>query len=77
MGVDFPEPEERTGKDGHESDDESDVDEVEDIPLVEVDVSGLTPLSPEVISKQVRGRLSIPISVYRRREERRESACAN
>jgi hypothetical protein len=46
-----PDPEER---DVHESGDESDDDENEEIPQVDVDVTKLTPLSPEVISKQVR-----------------------
>ena len=41
----------------HHSDEESDVEEEEEeeeIPTVEVDVTRLTALSPEVISKQVR-----------------------
>lgn len=37
-----------------ESDSEESEDEVEDVPKVDVDPSTLTPLSPEVISKQVR-----------------------
>jgi translation initiation factor 2 subunit 3 len=49
-----PETEERLEKNGHESGDEDSDDEIEDIPLVEVDVTNLNPLSPEVISKQVR-----------------------
>lgn len=36
-----------------ESDSEESDDEVEDVPKVDVDPSTLTPLSPEVISKQV------------------------
>jgi len=36
-----------------ESDSEDSEDEVEDIPQVDIDPSTLTPLSPEVISKQV------------------------
>lgn len=39
----------------HHSDEfESDVEEEQEVPLVEVDVTKLTALSPEVISKQVR-----------------------
>ncbi len=43
-------------QDLHESDESESEDEVEEIPIpeVEVDVTKLTPLSPEVISKQVR-----------------------
>jgi translation initiation factor 2 subunit 3 len=41
-------------KDHHESEDESEEEEVEEIPQVDIDVTQLTPLSPEVISKQVR-----------------------
>jgi translation initiation factor 2 subunit 3 len=37
-----------------ESESESDDDEIDVVPTVEVDPSKLTPLSPEVISKQVR-----------------------
>lgn len=37
-----------------ESDSEESDDDVEDVPKVDVDPSTLTPLSPEVISKQVR-----------------------
>ena len=37
-----------------ESESESDDEEIDVIPNVEVDPSKLTPLSPEVISKQVR-----------------------
>lgn len=37
-----------------ESDSEDSDDEVEDVPKIDVDPSTLTPLSPEVISKQVR-----------------------
>jgi hypothetical protein len=54
MAVDkneFPEADDR--QDGAESGDESDDDAEEDVPLVEVDLTGLHPLSPEVISKQV------------------------
>ena len=36
-----------------DSEEEED-DKIEDIPVVEVDPTTLTPLSPEVISKQVR-----------------------
>lgn len=39
--------------DESDSEEESD-DEVEDVPKVDIDPSTLTPLSPEVISKQVR-----------------------
>lgn len=41
-------------KNNHESDDESEASDVEEIPQIDIDVSKLTPLSPEVISKQVR-----------------------
>ena len=37
-----------------ESESESDEEEIDVIPKVEVDPTKLTPLSPEVISKQVR-----------------------
>ena len=37
-----------------DSESESDEEEIDVIPKVEVDTSKLTPLSPEVISKQVR-----------------------
>lgn len=36
-----------------DSEEEKDVEEVEAVPKVEIDVTKLTPLSPEVISKQV------------------------
>jgi len=52
--------------DHHDSDSESDdEEEIENIPVIDVDVTKLTPLSPEVISKQVRsflGRLPILIT---------------
>jgi translation initiation factor 2 subunit 3 len=39
----------------HDSDSESDdEEEIDNIPVIDVDVTKLTPLSPEVISKQVR-----------------------
>jgi len=38
----------------HSDESDSEVEEEEEIPLVEVDVTKLTALSPEVISKQVR-----------------------
>lgn len=41
-------------QDHHESEEESEEEEVEEIEKVEIDVTKLTPLSPEVISKQVR-----------------------
>lgn len=40
----------------HESDSESedeDVEETQTVPMIEIDATKLTPLSPEVISKQV------------------------
>lgn len=37
----------------HSDESDSEVEEEEEIPLVEVDVTKLTALSPEVISKQV------------------------
>lgn len=52
--ADHPEPEEHKDHDGADSDEESDIEEIENIPLVDVDVTGLNPLSPEVISKQAR-----------------------
>jgi hypothetical protein len=52
MAADYPDPEDHAG---HESGDESDGDdELDAIPELDLDVSKLTPLSPEVISKQVR-----------------------
>lgn len=47
-------PEDETRPHSDESD--SEVEEEEEIPFVEVDVTKLTALSPEVISKQVRPR---------------------
>jgi translation initiation factor 2 subunit 3 len=41
-------------KSHEESDSEEEEDVVDSIPKVEIDPSTLTPLSPEVISKQVR-----------------------
>lgn len=38
-----------------ESDSEEEEEEAEVAPTVDIDVTTLTPLSPEVISKQVRG----------------------
>ena len=38
----------------HSDESESEVEEEEEIPHIEVDVTKLTALSPEVISKQVR-----------------------
>lgn len=47
--------EETLQKRPEESDsEESDDDVVEDVPKIDIDPSTLTPLSPEVISKQVR-----------------------
>ena len=43
---------EKLSKDHEESDSEEE-EEVEVVPKVDIDVSKLTPLSPEVISKQV------------------------
>ena len=44
----------------HQSDEsDSEVEEEEEIPLIEVDVTKLTALSPEVISKQVRPSLAV------------------
>jgi len=39
-----------------DSESEEEEDEIEDVPVVDVDATKLTPLSPEVISKQVRIR---------------------
>ena len=53
---------EKLRKDHEESDSEEE-EEVETVPKVDIDVSKLTPLSPEVISKQVsadRSRFSLP-----------------
>jgi hypothetical protein len=47
----------------HEESDSDEEEEVETIPKIDIDVSKLTPLSPEVISKQVsadRSRFSLP-----------------
>jgi len=47
----------------HEESDSDEEEEVETVPKVDIDVSKLTPLSPEVISKQVsedRSRFSLP-----------------
>ena len=38
----------------HSDESDSEVEEEEDFPVIEVDVTKLTALSPEVISKQVR-----------------------
>jgi hypothetical protein len=46
----YPAADER--KDGGRESDEDESDDEEDVPLVAVDATGLTPLSPEVISKQ-------------------------
>lgn len=46
--------EETLQKPHDESESEDSDDDVEDVPKVEIDPSTLTPLSPEVISKQVR-----------------------
>jgi translation initiation factor 2 subunit 3 len=46
----------------HEESDSEEEEEVEVVPKVDIDVSKLTPLSPEVISKQVsadRSRISL------------------
>ena len=43
----------------HSDESDSEVEEEEEIPFVEVDVTKLTALSPEVISKQVR-----PLQVF-------------
>ena len=40
-------------EEGSDSEDEEDDDLVEDVPKVEIGLENLTPLSPEVISKQV------------------------
>lgn len=39
-----------------DSESEEEEDEIEDVPVVDIDATKLTPLSPEVISKQVRIR---------------------
>jgi translation initiation factor 2 subunit 3 len=47
----------------HEESDSDEEEDVETIPKLDIDVSKLTPLSPEVISKQVsadRSRFSLP-----------------
>ena len=47
----------------HEESDSDEEEDVETIPTIDIDVSKLTPLSPEVISKQVsadRSRFSLP-----------------
>ena len=53
---------EKLRKDHEESDSDEEEEEVETVPKVDIDVSKLTPLSPEVISKQVsadRSRFSL------------------
>jgi translation initiation factor 2 subunit 3 len=42
-------------EDDSDSEDEEE-DEIEQIPVIEIDPTTLTPLSPEVISKQVRSQ---------------------
>lgn len=49
--------EETLQKHHDESESEESDDDVEDVPKIDVDPSTLTPLSPEVISKQVRPSL--------------------
>lgn len=51
--------EETLQKHHDESDSEESDDDVEDVPKIDIDPSTLTPLSPEVISKQVRRTLSV------------------
>ena len=46
--------EETLQKPHDESDSDESGDDVEDVPKIDIDPSTLTPLSPEVISKQVR-----------------------
>lgn len=56
-------PGEETLRKDHEESDSEEEEEVEDVPKVDIDVTKLTPLSPEVISKQVsadRPRFSLP-----------------
>lgn len=43
----------------HSDESDSEVEEEEEIPLVEVDATKLTALSPEVISKQVRSQQKV------------------
>lgn len=45
--------EETLQKRHEESDSEEEEDQLEDVPDIDIDVTKLTPLSPEVISKQV------------------------
>ena len=56
-------PGEETLRKDHEESDSEEEEEVEDVPKVDIDVTKLTPLSPEVISKQVsadRSPFSLP-----------------
>jgi hypothetical protein len=50
--------EESLQKHHEESDSEEEEDQLEDVPNVDIDVTKLTPLSPEVISKQVSKQFS-------------------
>lgn len=49
----------------HDDSDDEEIEELsEQIEKVQIDASKLTPLSPEVISKQVRATLSFNISIF-------------
>jgi translation initiation factor 2 subunit 3 len=50
--------EETLQKHHEESDSEEEEEQLDDIPKIDIDITKLTPLSPEVISKQVRKQLS-------------------
>ena len=56
--------EETHQKRNDESESEDSDDDVEDVPKIDVDPSTLTPLSPEVISKQVRALFASQIGRF-------------
>jgi len=49
-------------EDDSDSEEEEDEDEIEQFPVIEIDPTTLTPLSPEVISKQVRSQYHLLLS---------------
>ena len=53
-----------------DSESEEEEDEVEDVPMVDVDVTKLTPLSPEVISKQVCNKVRHLVCIINSRTSR-------
>ena len=65
--------EETRQKRNDESESEDSDDDVEDVPKIDVDPSTLTPLSPEVISKQVRALFASQNWSLQRRMRRQRS----